>query len=136
MSFERPIAVKGMVELQRALKALDGESQKEIRVALNRVADTVAQGAARRVPVRTGKARSSLRARSSQRETKVGAGGRKAPYYAWLDFGGRIGRDKSVRRRVVPGGRYLYPTLSANRDSLAKAIAQALQDLAERKGLA
>lgn len=135
MTLVKPIAVEGMKQLQRALKDLDGESQKEIRVALNRVADTVAQGAARRVPVRTGKARASLKAMSSQRETRVSAGGRKAPYYGWLDFGGRIGKNKSVRRPFVKGGRYIWPTVAANRDQLATAVETALVDLARSKGL-
>lgn len=133
---DRPIAVHGMKELQKALKDLDGESQKEIRLVLNDVAKTVAQGAAMRVPARTGRARASLRASSSQRESRVSAGGRKASYYGWLDFGGKTGRNKSVHRRFVPGGRYLYPTIAANRDSLVNAIAQSLNDLAKKKGLA
>jgi hypothetical protein len=131
----RPIAVTGMKELQRALRDLDGESQKEIRVALNQVAATVAQGAARRVAVRTGKARGTLRVMSSQTETRIAAGGRKAPYYGWLDFGGRIGKDKSVRRPFVREGRYIYPTIAANRDTLAKAIEAQLVKLARSKGL-
>lgn len=135
MTLVKPIAVQGMKELQRALKDLDGESQKEIRVALNTVAETVAQGAARRVPVRSGKARATLRAMSSQRETRISAGGRKAPYYGWLDFGGRIGKDKSVSRKFVRGGRYIWPTIGANRDALAGAIEKALVDLARSKGL-
>jgi hypothetical protein len=149
MSFgTRPIAVEGMKDLQRALKDLDGESQKEIRVALNEVAATVAQGASRRVPVRTGRARGSLRAMSSQRETRISAGGRKAPYYGWLDFGGTVGKGRiaggekkraaaagSVKRPWFEGGRYIYPTIAANRDSLAKAVEKQLVDLARRKGL-
>jgi len=131
----RPIAVEGMRDLQRALRELDGESQKEIRVALNAVAETVAQGAARRVPKRTGKARASLRAQSSQRETRIAAGGRKAPYYGWLDFGGRIGRDKATVRPFVRQGRYIWPTIAANRDNLAQAVEKALVDLARSKGL-
>jgi len=131
----RPIAVEGMRDLQRALRELDGESQKEIRVAFNAVAETVAQGAARRVPKRTGKARASLRAQSSQRETRIAAGGRKAPYYGWLDFGGRIGRDKATVRPFVRQGRYIWPTIAANRDNLAQAVEKALVDLARSKGL-
>jgi hypothetical protein len=135
MSFgPKPIAVEGMKDLQRALKDLDGESQKEIRVALNEVAATVAQGASRRVPVRSGRARGSLKAMSSQRETRISAGGRKAPYYGWLDFGGRIGRDKATVRPFVPAGRYIWPAVAANRDGIAKAIEEALTDLARRKG--
>lgn len=131
----KPIAVQGMKELRKALRDLDGESQKEIRVALNEVASTVAQGAARRVPVRSGKARASLRAMSSQTETRIAAGGRKAPYYGWLDFGGRIGRNKAQKRPWFDGGRYIYPTIAANRDSLAKAVEAQLVKLARSKGL-
>jgi len=135
MGTVHPIRVEGMKELQRALKELDGESQKEIRVALNEVAVTVAQGAARRVPVRTGAARESLRAMSSQRETRISAGGRKAPWYGWLDFGGAVGRNNSVRRPFVRQGRYIFPTIGANRDGLARAVRDALVALARRKGL-
>lgn len=153
MTLIRPIAVEGMKDLQKALKEMDGESQKEIRVALNAVAATVAQGAARRVPVKTGRARASLREFSSQRETRIAAGGRKAPYYGWLDFGGTVGKGRtpggfkkkaggatggtagSIHRPWFEGGRYIYPTIAANRDSLAKAVHKQLMDLAKSKGL-
>lgn len=135
MTLVKPISVHGMKELQRALKELDGESQKEIRTALNTVADTVVQGAARRIPTRSGKARASLRSMSSQRETRIKGGGRKAPYLGWLEFGGRIGKDKSVSRPFVRGGRYIWPTIAANRQNLADAIQKALVDLARSKGL-
>jgi len=135
MSVPEPIKIAGLREFQRALKTMDGESQKQLRVVLNTAADTVAAGAARRVPRRTGKAAASLRAMSSQREARVMGGSKKAPYYGWLDFGGRIGRDKSQRRPFVSGGRYMYPTYSANRDSIYKALQQGLAQLARTSGL-
>lgn len=135
MSVIEPIKVEGLVEFQRALKQMDGESQKKLRVVLNTVGDSIAQGAARRVPTRTGAARASLRASSSQREARVSGGSRKVPYYGWLDFGGAVGKDKSVKRRFITAGRYIYPTLSANRDSITKALDKALTDLARDAGL-
>jgi hypothetical protein len=153
MTLVRPISVQGMKELRKALRDMDGESQKEIRVALNQVAAGVAQGAARRVPVRTGKARATLRAMSSQTETRIAAGGKKAPYYGWLDFGGTVGHGRvaggskklaggatgghagATKRPWFPGGRYIYPTIAANRDSLAKAVEKQLVELARSKGL-
>lgn len=135
MSAVDPIKVKGLVEFQRALKQMDGESQKQLRVVLNSVAETVAAGAARRVPVRTGRARASLRAQSSQREARVSGGSKKAPYYGWLDFGGRIGRNKSVRRPFVQSGRYIYPTMNANRDGITTALEAGLNALARDAGL-
>jgi hypothetical protein len=130
-----PIKVSGLKEFQRALKQMDGESQKQLRVVLNQSAETVAVGAARRVPRRTGRAAASLRAQSSQREARVMGGSKKVPYYGWLDFGGRIGRDKSQRRPFVQSGRYMYPTFAANRDSIYKALQKGLAELARTAGL-
>lgn len=135
MSVPEPIKIGGLREFQRALKQMDGESQKQLRVVLNRAAETVASGASRRVPRRTGRAAASLRAMSSQREARVMGGSKKVPYYGWLDFGGRIGRDKSQRRPFITGGRYMYPTFSANRDSINKALADGLAELARTAGL-
>lgn len=134
MSFNNPVRIVGLRELQAALRTMDGESQKGLRLALNSVAETVVAGASRRVPTKTGRAAASLRARSSQREAAVTGGSRKVPYYAWLDFGGRVGRKKSVRRPVVKGGRYLWPTIAANRDSLEKGLTAALADAARQAG--
>jgi len=130
-----PIKITGLRDLQGALKSMDGETQKQLRVVLNTAAETVAAGAARRVPSKTGRAKASLRAASSQREARVMGGSKKVPYYGWLDFGGRIGRDKANRRPFVTGGRYMYPAYSANRDSITKALEAGLTDLARAAGL-
>lgn len=135
MSVVEPLKISGLREFQAALKQMDGESQKQLRVVLNTAADTVAQGARRRVPRRTGRAAASVKAASSQREARVQGGSKKASYYGWLDFGGRIGKNKSVRRPFVERGRYIYPTYSANRDGIMKALEQGLVDLARNSGL-
>jgi len=129
------VKVKGLKELQAALKATEDGAQKELRVALNKAADLVAAGAARRVPVDTGAARRSLRPQSSQREAKVIGGSAKVPYYGFLDFGGRVGINRSVRRPFVKSGRYLWPAYSAQRDQVAKVIAAELDALMARVGL-
>lgn len=136
MSFANdPIKVSGLREFQAALKAMDGESQKQLKVVLDGVATTVASGAARRVPRKTGRAAASVRARSSQREARVMGGSKKVPYYGWLDFGGRIGKDKSVKRPFVEGGRYIYPAYAAQRDSVQRALEQGLADLVRAVGM-
>ncbi len=135
MSTIKPIKVEGLREFQRALKQADGESQKKLRVILNDVSAVVVTGASRRVPRRSGRAAASLRAQSSQREARVIGGSKKVPYYGWLDFGGRIGRDKSQRRPFVQSGRYMWPAVAANRQSLEKALQKALIDLAEETGM-
>lgn len=148
-----PVHVTGLIELQRALKQMDGESQKQLRLVLNSVAATVAQGAARRVPSRTGRARASLREQSSQREARVVGGSKKAPYYGWLDFGGTVGKGRvaggakkkaggatgghegSVKRPFIKTGRYIYPAYAANRESIVKALADGLATLVRNAGL-
>lgn len=134
-SLVEPIKIEHLRELQGALKAADGEAQKQIRVVFNAAAEIVLDDARRLVPTRSGKARSTMKALSGQREGKVVAGGKKAPYYPWLDFGGTIGRNKSVRRRVIPGGRYLYPSLTDNYSRILEEMAEGLAEAARNAGL-
>lgn len=130
-----PIKVTGLRDFQKALRDMDSDLPKQLRVALNSVAETVAGGARRRIPSRTGAARNSLKVASSQREARIKGGSAKAPYYPWVDFGGRVGRHKSVSRPFVKSGRYMYPSYSANRASVLSALEQVLVDLAESNGL-
>lgn len=135
MTLIEPIKIQGLREFQSALKAMDGESQKQLRTVLNTASETVARGASRRVPRKTGAAAASLRATSSQREARVTGGSKKVPYYGWLDFGGRVGKKRSVIRPTVKSGRYMYPAYSANRESIMKALEQGIVDLARNSGL-
>lgn len=130
-----PVKIRGLRELQKALRDLDGESQKRLRAVLNDVAETIAAGARRRVPTRTGAAKASVKVASGQREAKVKEGSAKAPYAPFLDYGGRVGRNRSVNRPFVPGGRYLYPTYHANKAGIAPALEKALNALVEDAGL-
>lgn len=130
-----PIKVEGLREFQKALRDMDGESQKMLRQVLNAAVEDIASGARRKVPRKTGKAASSIRAASSQREAIVKAGGRKASYFPWLDFGGRVGRDRSVKRPFIQSGRYLYPTYSSHRAGTLKLIEQGLVAVAREAGL-
>lgn len=130
-----PIKVAGLRDLQRALKALDGESQKALRVVLNKAADLVATGARRKVPTRTGAAAASIRASSGQREASVKAGSKKAPYYGWLDYGGRVGRSRSVSRPFRPTGRYIYPSYDSQRAEVLDLLENELAELIRSAGL-
>ena len=82
------------------------------------------------------------------------AGGKKAPYYGWLDFGGTVGKGRvsagvskkraggdfggkegSIKRPWIDGGRYIYPAYAANRESIHKALEQILAELVREAGL-
>lgn len=129
------IHVQGLREFQAALKAMDGESQKKLRVALNEAADLVATAARNRMPRQTGKARQSVKVASQQRVAAVKEGGTKAPYVPWLDWGGRVGPKKSVVRPFRREGRYLYPAFDAQRADILAALEASLVGLARDAGL-
>lgn len=132
-----PIKVDGLAEFSRNLKKLDTELPKKLRVTLNDVAQLVVDKAQPKVPRRSGRAAKSIKAKSTRTQARVAAGGSKVPYYGWLDFGGRVGRRKSVKRPVLQKGRYLYPAYESLRDSgtFEKALQEALSKLVIDVGL-
>lgn len=130
-----PIKIQGLVTFQKALRTMDGESQKQLRVVFNKAADLIVREAPHGMPRKTGRAAGSIRARSGQREAVVLAGGSKAPHYPWLDFGGNVGIRKSVKRTFRKEGRYLYPTYSRNSSTVQRILEDGLHDLVTSAGL-
>jgi hypothetical protein len=147
------IKIAGLKELQGALKRIDGESQKMLRVVFNDAVEIVAADARRGVPTRSGKARASVKAQSGQREARVIGGSKKVPYYPWLDFGGTVGKGRTgrggvasaagrsdagtagmVKRKFIADGRYLYPAYRRNRDEVFQAMIDGLKQLLARVG--
>ena len=129
------IDLSGVREFQRQLKTMDAELPKQIRVTLNAAGEVVLRYAKPKVPTRSGAAASSLKLRSSQREARLGAGGRKAPYYPWLDFGGKVGPADSVERPFITEGRYIYPTIRERSREIEDTMAEGLVSLAAQAGL-
>lgn len=115
------IRVEGLRELQRHLRMLDVALPRELRKANKQAAEIVAVEARRRTPVRTGRARRSITVRAEQRGASVKGGGARVPYFAWLDYGGQVGRRNSVSRPYRKGGRILYPSLAARREQVVDA---------------
>lgn len=112
------IQVRGLRELRGALREVEKTLGPELRKGLNEVAEVVLDTARPMVPTRSGKARSSLKAGSTEKAVQIKAGGKKAPYWGWLDFGGRVGKNKSVKRPFIQDGRYIYPTLTKKRQAV------------------
>jgi hypothetical protein len=134
------VQVKGLREVQWALRKVDKDIPKGLRQELLPAARKVQDDIRSRVPMQSGKARGSVRARASQRGASIAVGGNSAPYYPWLDFGGSTGKGHkpgvsgsgSVKRDMPKGGRYLYPAIAANEDMLEKAATDAVVNLAKR----
>lgn len=129
------IRTTGLKEFRASLKQLDADLPKQIRLVLNDAAAVVLDYAKPRIPSRSGKARGSVNARSTQTSVRVTVGGSRAPYYPWLDFGGKTGIGGSVVRPFYKKGRYLYPALEVKRDDVEKAMVAGLADLARGAGL-
>lgn len=141
------VQVRGIKEVQRALKAIDRDLPKQMRVEFLEVARKVVGTAQGSVPSRTGKARSSVRPRASQTGAGIAFGGNAAPYFPWLDFGGSTGKGHrpgvkdsgSVKRdwQGNPGGegRYVYPAIRAHEDDIIEAAGDVPVNLAKRNGL-
>lgn len=129
------VQITGLKQFTKALKDIDRELPKTMRIANNAVASIVVEAAAPRVPVRSGKARRSIKARSTRNEARVSAGGKRVPYYGWLDFGGSTGIRRTVRRPFRQDGRYIYPAFSDNRARVQEAMVNAIVTVARQAGL-
>lgn len=133
---EAKIGVAGLARLNRGLRAIDSDAPKGLRLALNTAASTLVDHVKPKIPSVTGAARRSLVARSTRTSARVGVGGKKAPYYPWLDFGGQ-GRiaGRPAPRPFLREGRYVYPMLRQVRPQIEQALGEALRAVIRDAGL-
>lgn len=132
------IHIHGLAEFNRNLRRMDKDAPKGLRLAGNSAADLVVRTAKPRVPsgpAKGGHALSSVRASSTRTAGRVSGGSRRFPYYAWLDFGGAVGRNNSVRRPFIKRGRYIWPAFVDERPNVEQELHRALVDVAQRAGL-
>jgi hypothetical protein len=129
------LAVAGLADMRRGLKGMDKDLPKAMRLVLNGVAEVVVDAAKPKIPSKTGAARGSLKAASSQTESRISAGGRRAPYYPWLDFGGSVGRKKGTHRKFLKSGRYIYPTVADKQKEIQAAMSKGIVKLAKDNGI-
>lgn len=129
------IAVEGLAEVNRGLRKLSSDAPKQLRLSLNEIADFLVGKIQPDIPRRTGAAAKSLKAKSTRTSARIGVGGKRAPYYPWLDFGGRTGRNRSVKRPFLKEGRYVYPTLRRERPEIEDKLQTALIAVATDAGL-
>ncbi len=80
-----------------------------------------------------------MRLASTRTKVRIRAGGRKAPYFPWLDFGGdRRGRGGGIASRpFLKEGRYLYRSYfdQARSGEFQKVLERALLDVARQAGV-
>lgn len=132
----------------QALKAIDKDQAKELRNGLRRIAKQITDEIRPKVPRgKTGRARRSVKPRASEGGAGVAFGGKTAPYYPWLDFGGTVGRghrrgapysgsiERTYKGPPYGSGRYVYPTIEANLEEIKEAADDVIVTLVRRNGL-
>lgn len=127
------IRIAGLKEFVRDLKKLDSELPKVLRVAFNAAGQDIVNDAQAKIESKTGKARGSIKMKSTQKEARIVGGSAKVPYYAWLDFGGKLPRGGN--RPFKREGRYIYAAYFRQRDGVAVKLETALLDAARAAGV-
>lgn len=127
------IRITGLNEFVRGLKRINSDIPKILRVAFNEAGGTIVTEARAGVPSKTGRARASVRAQSTQKAFRITGGSKKVPYYPWLDFGGSTPRGG--RRPFLKDGRYIYASYFKHRDELGGLLEKALIDAARAAGV-
>lgn len=128
------IEIQGLPDLTRSLRQLDKDLPKELASGLQEAAQIVVTHAQTLVPKRSGDAAGSIKAKKSQRAAAISVGGNKAPYFPWLDFGGRVGKNNSVSRPFLSKGRYIYPSLDVKRKQVDEKVDEVIQKMAGKAG--
>lgn len=130
------VEVVGLAALNKALRSIDSEAPKQLRLALNSVADVLVDKARPGIPAVSGAARGSLRSQSTRTSARVKAGGPRARHFPWLDFGGEgKRRGRPPHREFIPGGRYIYPVLAEIRPQIEAELQSAISAVISGVGL-
>lgn len=131
------IKVQGLNEFVRAVRRTSSDMPKVIRAGLNSAMQIVVDDARPRIVKRSGRAAATLKGQSTQNRARIKAGGRRAPYFAWLDFGGsRRGRAGGLAvRQFREKGRYVWLSFGEKKAEVMEALTGALVDVARQAGL-
>lgn len=132
------IRVEGLKLLSRRLRKLDKNLPRELRAVGNDAAKIIIAEAKPRVPVGPpagGHAKSSLKASSTRTQARVSAGGKRYPYYPWLDFGGSVGRNRSVSRPFFKSGRFIWKAYERRHEQIEQRLRDGFLKVARTAGI-
>lgn len=126
MANDVKIRVKDIGKFVGALRKVKDDVPGQMKEGFLKIAEIVADATRGKTPKRTGRAAASITARGKQRGAAIAVGGQKAPHYPWLDFGGSTGKGHipgkgwsgAIKRTMPEGGRYLYPTIKDNSETI------------------
>jgi hypothetical protein len=131
------IRILGLRELAFAFKVVSDEAPIAMKSGLKGIVENIAGKIAGRFPSLTGRAAGSVKPKATSRGAGISFGGSAAPYAPWLDFGGRVGRNKSIERPWMgrPGdGRYVYPTIKEEHANTNRELENLIVEVARNNG--
>jgi hypothetical protein len=129
-----PIKVEGLRALRKRLRKADREGRVRLKAASNAAGQIIVDTAKPRVPLGPGKgghARSSVKVASTNNQARVQAGGKKYPYFPWLDFGGRVGPKRKTHRPFLTEGRYIWKAFDEKRSEIEVVLEREMQIVAD-----
>lgn len=127
------VEVDGLAQMQAALAAARTAVPRAVNAVFEDQATAVAGKTRQLVPRGpSGAARASVEAKGGS----VTAGGSRAPYFAWLDWGGDTGgAGARGQRRFIREGRYVFPSLTASHKAIVAALEEGAADAMRAQGL-
>ena len=134
------VRVRGLNELSRSLREMEGGFRDELKAANREAAEMVAEksrSAAYSLGGVAAKAAPSLRASAGFNRAGVTLGGNSAPYALGAAFGGQ-GRPTTQQFQPHLGtrGYFLYPQIRDNAERITETYENHLKDLIRKAGLA
>lgn len=129
------VYVTNLRETRQFLNKLAPDLAPVLREELKQAIETITIPAIKSsIPVKSGAARDSVRAVAGGNTFYIKAGNARAKYYGWLDFGGNLtgrgpGRNQTIKRPIVRGGRYLYPGIASTSTQLVEAAGRAIDQI-------
>lgn len=129
-------------ELVKALKEVDKELPKELRRGFLKIAARVAGDVAQKLPKGpSGNLSKKVRPRASQRGAGITWPRTSIPYAGFIEFGnvtgrgGGVGPGDSHPRPFRQEGRYIFPTVEAQRDRIVGEIEDVIAGVIKKAGL-
>lgn len=147
------VTVRGLKDLQRALREIDKQLPRELGTASQKVAQHVVDTAtikARALGRMEARAARSLKAARQQRVAAINFGGARYPMALGAEFGAAQGVPRTVtrhgRQTIARGwnqfrpwrgnstnaGYFLYPTIRREGDRIVELYSQVLDELIDR----
>lgn len=121
------IDIEGLRDLQKRIRETGDKSLgRELRQVNREAADIVKEDASPRVPVRTGRLRSTLKSKPEQRRASVRLGGPRAPYAPVIHWGWPA---RGIRARPV-----VWEALGRRKREIIEKYREGLSRLAKKIG--